>query len=74
MDDVHDNTRLPEQTYEAVDSWMLILLQYDVDRIVESLPESYLERLPSDPLNVSPLSDNPRRTVELLLLPLLIAG
>jgi hypothetical protein len=41
---------------------------------VESPPEAYLERQPSNPLSSAPLSDSPRRTMELLLLPLLDAG
>jgi hypothetical protein len=53
---------------------MLKLLQCDVDHVVESLPESYLEYLLSDPLNSAPQPDNIRHTVVLLLLPLLIAG
>jgi hypothetical protein len=48
--------------------------QCDANRVMELLPESYLERLPSEPLSFAPTSDNPRCTVVLLLLPLLSAG
>ena len=74
MDDVHGNTRLPEQPYGAVDSWNLTLLQYDVDRVVEPLPESCLEYLRLSPLDFVPLLDNPQHIVVLLLLPLLVTG
>jgi hypothetical protein len=72
MDDVHGNTRLPKTPYRAVNSWILILLQYDVDRVVEPLPEACLEYLRSGPLDFVPPLDNPRHTVALSL-PLLTA-
>jgi hypothetical protein len=52
---------------------MLIPLQYDVDRIVEPLPESCLECLQSGPLDYVPPLDNPQHTV-VLPLPLLATG
>jgi hypothetical protein len=63
MDDVHGNTRLPEQPYGAVDSWTLTLLQYDVDHVVEPLPETCLEYLGSSPPHFIPLLDNPQHIV-----------
>jgi hypothetical protein len=53
---------------------MLIPLQCDIDRVMEPLPESYLEYLLSGPLNSVPPPDNPQHTVVLLLLPLLASG
>ena len=74
MDDVHGNKQLPQKPYEAVDPQLLKLLQCDVDHVVESLPESYLECLLSDPLNFAPQPGNIWHTVVLLVLLLLIAG
>jgi hypothetical protein len=67
MDGVHGNTRLLEQPYRAVDSWMLILLQYDVDRVVEPLLEACLEYLWLGPLDFVPPLDNPQHIVALSL-------
>jgi hypothetical protein len=52
---------------------MLIPLQYDVDHVVEPLPESCLECLQLGPLNFVPPLDNPQQTM-VLPLPLLAAG
>jgi hypothetical protein len=58
MDDVHGNTRLPKKPYGAFDSWTLTLLQYDIDRVVEPLPESCLEYMRSSlPDFVTPLDN-----------------
>jgi hypothetical protein len=51
---------------------MLIPLLYDVDRIVEPLPESCLECLHSGPLDSVPPLGNPRQNVVLLLSPLIV--
>jgi hypothetical protein len=59
MDDVHGNTRLPGQPYEAVDQWTLTLLLYDADNVVEPLQEACLEYLLSNPLGFVPLLHNP---------------
>ena len=73
MDDVHGNTRLPEQPYRAVNLWTLILLLCDTDNIVEPLQEACLEYLLSNPLGFVPLLDNPRHPIVALAPPLLIA-
>ena len=73
MDDIHGNTRLLGQPYEAVNQWTLTLLLYDTDRVVEPLQEAYMEYLLSNPLGFVPLLNNPRLPIMALAPPLLAA-
>jgi hypothetical protein len=72
MDDVHSNTRLPGQPYEAVGQWNLTLLLYDTDNVMEPLQETCLEYLLSNPLGFVPLLHNPQCSIMALALPLLV--
>jgi hypothetical protein len=72
MDNVHGNTRLPRQPYEAVGQWTLTLLLYDTDNVVEPLQEACSEYLLSNPLGFVPLPHNLRRPIVALAPPLLI--
>jgi hypothetical protein len=73
MDDVHGNTRLPGQPYEAVGQWTLTLLLYDTDNVVEPLQGACLECLLSNPLSFVPPLHNLRRFIVALEPPLLVA-
>ena len=73
MDDIHGNTRLLGQPYEAVNQWTLTLLLYDVDNVVEPLQGACLEYLLSNPLGFVPPLHNLWRPIVALAPPLLAA-
>ena len=73
MNDIHGNTRLPGQPYEAIGQWTLTPLLYDVDNVMEPLQEACLKYLLSNSLGFVPPLHNPWRPIMAVVPPLLAA-
>jgi hypothetical protein len=73
MDDVHGNTRLLGQPYEAVNQETLTHPPYDVDNVAGPLQEACPECLQSNPLSFVPLPHNIQCPIMALDPPLLVS-
>ena len=73
MDDVHGNTRLPKQPYEAVSQQTLTRPSYGADSVAGPLQEACPECLQSNPLSFVPLPHNHQHPIVALEPPLLVA-